>query len=229
MKWSNDTELFTLMHNHLFSAVIGDIMDKMGLLHQFLPPQIQPLQTDMILIGRAMPVLEADTYGDLSISSANPMMQKPFGIMLEALDNLKRNEIYICTGASPNYALWGELMSNRAVKLGAAGVVLDGYTRDTNGILQLGFPTFCYGSYAQDQGPRGKVVDFRCTIEMKGVVIKPGDLIYGDRDGVCVIPGDQEEEIIVRSIEKANGEKLVLKAIQEGMSSCEAFSKFGIM
>ncbi|MEM8891331.1 MAG: RraA family protein [Bacteroidota bacterium] len=227
--WKNDAELISLMKEKLFSAVIGDVMDKLGFLHQFLSPQIQPLRPDMLLVGRAMPVLEADCFGEISADSANPIMKKPFGLMLEALDDLKTNEVYICTGSSPNYALWGELMSTRAMKLGAAGAVLDGYVRDTNGILDLNFPTFTYGSYAQDQGPRGKVIDFRVPIEIDGVKINPGDWVFGDRDGVCIIPEEAEEEIIRKAIEKAEGEKLVQKAILNGMGAVEAFEKFGIM
>src|SRR5690606_23872803 len=100
---------------------------------------------------------------------------KPFGLMLEALDDLKRNEVYVCAGASPTYALWGELMAVRAQTLGAAGAVVDGYLRDTTGILSLNFPSFSYGSYGQDQAPRGKVIDFRIPIQMNGVLIHPGD------------------------------------------------------
>lgn len=228
-EWENDDELFQLIKQELFSAVVGDIMDKQGFLHQFLPPQIQPLDDDMFLVGRAMPVLEADTFGEQVPGTANALMNQPFGLMLEALDDLKKNEIYICTGASPHYALWGELMTTRALKLGAAGAVLDGYVRDTKGILSLRFPTFCYGRYAQDQGPRGKVIDFRLPIELRGVVIRPGDIVMGDIDGVCIVPQKDEVDIISLAIEKARGEKLVRKAIERGMSAGEAFKKFGIM
>ena len=83
--------------------------------------------------------------------------------MFAALDSLKPHEVYVASGSSPRYALWGELMSTRALHLKAAGAVLDGYVRDTLGIYALNFPTFGYGSCAQDQGPRGKVVDaVRC-------------------------------------------------------------------
>ena len=228
-EWENDDELFRLIKQELFSAVVGDIMDKQGFLHQFLPPMIQPLDDDMFLVGRAMPVLEADTFGEQVPATANALMNKPFGLMLEALDDLKKNEIYICTGASPHYALWGELMTTRALKLGAAGAVLDGYVRDTKGILSLRFPTFCYGRYAQDQGPRGKVIDFRLPVEIQGVVIRPGDIVIGDIDGVCIVPRKDEVDIISLAIEKARGEKLVKKAIENGMSAGEAFKKYGIM
>jgi len=228
-KWKNDDELFALMKEKLFSAVIGDIMDQEGYLHQFLPPAIQPLKDNMIVAGRAMTVLEADTLNDVSGCGPSDYVAKPFGLMLEALDDLKKNEVYICTGSSPRYALWGELMSTRAITLGAAGAVLHGYTRDSHGIISLGFPTFSIGRYAQDQEPRGKVIDFRIEIEMEGVLVHPGDIVFGDIDGVCIIPKQIENDVIYRSLEKVDGEKKVQKAIEQGMSACEAFEKYGIM
>lgn len=227
--WSNDEELFTLIKQELFTAVIGDIMDKMGFNHQFLPPQIKPLDDKMLLAGRAMTVLEADTFSENNFDSANPFMAKPFGLMLEALDDLKRNEIYVCTGASPTYALWGELMTARASVLGAAGVVVNGYIRDKKGIIEEQFPVFSFGSYAQDQAPRGKVLDFRIPIEMQGVRIEAGDIIVGDLDGVCVVPKEIEKEVFSKAIEKARGEKVVKIAIMGGMSAQEAFEKYGIL
>ena len=227
--WQSDQELFKLAREELFSAVVGDIMDTIGLQKQFLPPQIRPLRDDMVVIGRSMTVLEADVFAAQVDNSANSLMAKPFGLMLEALDDLKAGEVYICTGASPTYALWGELMSTRAMQLGAAGAVLDGYSRDTAGILNLNFPTFSYGPYAQDQGPRGKVIDFHVPIEISGVKILPGDIVFGDVDGICIIPQAAEEEVFVKSVEKARGEKLVRQAIEAGMSAVDAFRKYGIM
>src|SRR5256714_2511470 len=98
--WQSDDELFALARRELFSAVVGDVMDTLGLQRQFLSPQIQPLRDDMVLIGRAMPVLETDISAQAADDSAKPA--KPFGLMLEALDDLKPNEIYIATGASPS-------------------------------------------------------------------------------------------------------------------------------
>ncbi len=219
--WKNDSELFRLAKAELFTGVVGDVMDKLNLRRQFLPPQIQPLASEIVVIGRAMTVLEADCFEEGA---------QPFGVMLEALDDLKANEVYICTGGSHRYALWGELMSLRATRLGAVGAVLDGYSRDTKGILEQGFPCFSRGRYAQDQGPRGKVIDFRVAIEMEGGVrIEPGDVIFGDVDGVCVIPAKAEREVFTRAIEKARGEKAVREAIEAGMSAQGAFKKFGIL
>jgi regulator of RNase E activity RraA len=224
-RWNNDDELFQLMRRELFSAVVGDIMDQLGYQHQFLPPQVQPLRVDMVVAGRAMPVLEADEGEEI----APHLVTKTFGLMLEALDDLKPNEVYTCTGASPTYALWGELMSTRAKKLGSAGAVVNGYSRDTKGILELDFPTFSYGRYAQDQAPRGKVVDFRVPVKMGEVLINPGDIIFGDLDGVCVVPREIEEEVMRRALEKASAEKTVQKAIEDGMSVVEAFARYKVM
>lgn len=230
--WKTEAEMYALIRRELFTAVIGDVMDKMGLQRQFLPPRVGPLRDDMVVIGRAMPVLEADVFeemGAAGLAGVNPTMAQPFGLMLRALDDLQAGEVYVCAGGSPRYALWGELMSTRALRLGAAGAVLNGYSRDKPGILQLNFPTFSWGSYAQDQGPRGKVIDFRCPLEIEGVRVQPGDLIVGDLEGVLVIPAAAVAEAISLAVEKARGEKLVRKAIEDGLSATAAFEQFGIM
>jgi len=149
--------------------------------------------------------------------------------MFEALDSLKENDVYICTGSSFAYALWGGLMSTRALKLKAAGAVLHGYSRDTNEVEKLSFPTFSIGTYAQDQGPRGKVIDYNVPIEINSIRIQPGDIVYGDRDGVLIIPKEIEKKAFEGAIEKARGEQLVKEALEAGMSTVDAFEKFGIM
>lgn len=226
--WENDDELFAMMKKELYSPVIGDIMDKMHYFHQFLPQKIQPINTGMVVAGRAMPVLEADAFEELS-QGQNPIMSRPFGLMLEALDDIKKNEVYICTGSSPLYALVGELMCTRMRILGAAGAVVNGFHRDTKGIEDLEFPCFSYGRYGQDQGPRGKVIDFRVPIEMEGVRINPGDIVFGDLEGVVIIPKEIEVEVIQRAYEKATGEKMVAEAIKGGMGAVESYAKHGIM
>jgi 4-hydroxy-4-methyl-2-oxoglutarate aldolase len=227
--WKSDDKLFAIVQRELFTCVVGDVMDKLGLQHQFLPPQIQPLRQDMVVIGRAMPVLAVDVFVEKIAGSANKLMDKPFGLMLEALDDLRAGEVYVATGGSFRYALWGELMSTRARYLRAAGAVLNGFVRDANGIEALDFPTFCRGLYAQDQGPRGKVIDFRTVVEIEGVRIAPGDLIFGDREGVLVIPSEVEVEAIEAALAKASTENRVAIAIREGMGAREAFETFGVL
>ena len=227
-QWKNDKELFALMKTYLYTAVVGDIMDEMGLQNQFLPQRIRPLKENMILVGRAMTVLESDLVSD-GCGTHNPALGGSFGLMLDALGDLKEDEVYVCSGSSDTYALVGELMATRAKQLKAAGFAVNGFIRDTLGILDLEIPTFSYGSYAQDQAPRGKVLDYRVPILVGQVRVNPGDIIFGDIDGVLAIPQAQEKEIIQRAYEKATGEKTVGEAIKAGMSAKAAFEKYGIM
>lgn len=87
-EWNDDKELVSLIKGELYTAVVGDIMDKMGYTHQFLPPHIRPLRDDMFVAGRAMTVLEADVYDNQGTSGTNPVLKRSFGLMLEALDDL---------------------------------------------------------------------------------------------------------------------------------------------
>ena len=221
-------DVMTALTRDLATAVVGDVLDQMGFRRQFLPPEIRPLTDTMKIAGRAMPVLEADFDPDHP-SPPGPYANKPFGVMLEALDDLKPGEIYIASGGSLSYALWGELMSTRAMHLKAAGAILDGYIRDATQIEGLGFTVFSRGLYAQDQGPRGKVIDFRKPIEIGGVRVAPGDLLFGDREGVLVIPREAEQEAVRRALEKSATENKVGDAIRAGMGAAAAFAKFGVM
>jgi len=227
--WKSDEELFEVAQKELFTCVVGDTLDKQNLLHQYLPPQIQPLSRDMVLIGRAMPVLSGDVFQEKIEGSANELSAKPFGLMLEAVDDLNQNEIYVNTGSSPRNALWGELMSVRARKRGARGAVLNGYVRDTKAILAMEYPTFGFGSYGQDSAPRYKVHDFRIPIEISGVLIRPGDILFGDIDGVVVIPSEVETETFSLALNKMRGERSVRRELEEGSSAVAVFKKHGIM
>ncbi len=227
--WHSDEELFELIEAELFVAVIGDILDELGYRHQFLPPYIQPLRADMRVLGRAMTVFTADYPGGIMDGGQSEWSRMPFGLLFRALDDLKANEVYVCAGGSPEYATWGEIMTTRARYLGARGVVLDGYSRDTDGVLQQNFPTFSRGCYAQDSGARSRVLDFRIPIEIGQASVSSGDLIIGDRDGVLVVPRELEAEAIALSLEKARTENLVQAAIEQGMSAEEAFSTYGVL
>ena len=223
----NDEELFRTIRERLFTAVIGDVMDTAGLDRQFLPPDIRALSPDSVVVGRAMPVLEADCRGD---TVAHSGQQDGFGLMFRALDEMKAGEVYLCTGASLRYALWGGLMSTRARLLGAAGAVLDGFHRDTREILALGFPVFSRGAYAQDQRRRGRVIDYRCPVEFgNGTRVDPGDIVVGDVDGVLVIPSARAEEIVSAALAKVAGEDAVRGMIERNESTGSVFARTGIM
>lgn len=219
-EWFNDAELFALIAGDLYTPVVGDILDDLGFTHQFLPQPIQPMREEMKLAGRAMPVLMIDVYGKQA---------QPFGKLTEALDQLQSGEIYLASGGEMRCAYWGEILTATAKKRGAVGAVINGFHRDTPQVLSQNWPVFSRGRFAQDSGVRTQVADFRCPIEVGGVRVAPGDLVFADLDGVLIIPRQVEAEVIQRALEKARGEKLVRKDIEAGMSSTAAFRKYGIL
>lgn len=223
----DDDALFRLVRETLFTAVIGDVMDAAGLTRQFLPQSIRALQPDMVVVGRAMTVLEADCAGEQVGHSGQA---EPFGLMFRALDQLRPNEVYVAAGGSLRYAFWGGLMSTRAKALGATGAVLGGCHRDTREILGLGFPVFSTGAYAQDQRLRGRVVDYRCRVEFdNAVVVDSGDLIVGDLDGVLVVPAAHVQDVIQAATAKVQGEDRVRAMLGRGMTTEAIFAETGIM
>ena len=224
----DETTLFATIRAHLFTSVIGDVLDVAGLTHQFLPPSIRCLQPGgPMLVGRAMPVLEADCFGDKLVAEQRT---DPFGLMLRALDDLKPGDVYVTSGASPRYALWGGLMSTRAKALGAAGAVMDGFHRDTREILQLEFPVFSTGSYAQDQRLRGRVIDYNCPVEFANAVrVDPGDIVVGDVDGVVIIPKAHAEAVVADAVAKVRAEEKVRDMIGRGQSTQSIWKEIGVM
>lgn len=215
-----DRDLFDLFRAELYTPVVGDILDTLGCYHQFLPQPIQPMRTEMKLVGRAMPVLMIDVYGEQA---------EPFGKLTEALDQMAPGDIYLASGGAMRCAYWGEILTATARMRGANGAVIDGYHRDTPQVLDQDWPVFSRGRFAQDSGVRTKVIDYRCRIEVGPVTVQPGDLVFGDLDGVIVIPREYEAEVVERALEKVRGEKLVRKEIEAGMSSTAAFAKYGIL
>jgi regulator of RNase E activity RraA len=216
----SDRELFRLVEERLYTAVLGDILDSLGYYHQFLPPEIRPMLPEMRVAGRAMPVLVADVFGPQT---------KPFGLLTEALDSLQPGEVYVGRGGTAPAAMWGEILTATAQTRGAVGAVVNGYHRDSVKVLAQGFPVFSTGSYAQDSSPRTIVRDFGVPIEIGGVSVRPGDLVVGDLDGVLVIPREVEDEVVERALEKASAESLVRVAIEAGMSATDAFAKYGVL
>ena len=231
--WANHEEMFRLMKEKLYTPVVGDILDKAGYRHQFLPAAIRPLETmapcslidqtepdnRMKIAGYACTILTCEVFGE---------QEKPFGYMTEALDQLKENEVYVATGAK-NSALWGELLTATARTRGAGGAVLDGYSRDTPQVLGQNFPVFCSGCWAQDSSIRSYVRDMRCPIEIGQVTIHDGDIVFGDIDGVLIIPREIAEQVLEDALKKAAGEKNVRKEIENGMTATEAIAKYGIL
>jgi regulator of RNase E activity RraA len=216
----DDNSRFQQVKDLLYTPVVGDILDGLGCFHQFLPQPVQPLRESMKVVGRAMPVLMIDVHGE---------QKQPFGKLTESLDQLQDGEVYIAGGGNMRCAYWGEILTATARSRGAVGAVVNGYHRDTPQVLEQNWPVFSRGRFAQDSRVRTQVADYRCPIEIDGVWIEPGDLVFGDLDGVVIVPRKHEEEVLTLAMEKALTENVVRKEIENGMSSTEAFSKFGVL
>jgi regulator of RNase E activity RraA len=204
----------------LYTAVIGDVMDVLGFQHQWLPSDLRGILPEMTVVGRAMPVLIADRFDN---------SKKPFGLLTEALDQLEPGEVYLARGSRIDCSAWGEILTATARGRGAVGAVVDGFHRDTHKVLAQDFPVFSRGAYGQDAGPRSSVIDFRVAVQIGQVSVTPGDLIFGDIDGVLVVPQAIEDEVIERALAKATAENTVRAAIERGMSSTEALRTYGVL
>lgn len=215
-----EVALFAAAREKLYSAAIGDVLDSMDLHRNFLPARIRPLTPDMVVVGKAAPVVVSDGIGT---------GDRPAGKLFEALDSLSEGDVYITNGGSSEYALWGELLSTRATHLKAAGAVMNGHHRDTAGILSVGFPTFSWGAWAQDIRYRGVVVDWNVPIEVGGIPVRPGDIVFGDRDGVLVVPARLAEAVFRLALEKVETENKVRDAFRRGMPAVEAWDTYRVM
>jgi regulator of RNase E activity RraA len=215
-----DADRLRLVRDTLYTAVVGDVLDELGHAHRFLPPSIRALRPDMKIAGRAMPVLITDVFG---------AQRAPFGRLTEALDQLQPGEVYLARNGRTPCAAWGEILTATARTRGAAGAVIGGFHRDTTRVLEQDWPVFSRGAYAQDAGIRASVVDYRISVEVAGVLVRPGDLVLGDVDGVVIVPSAVEEEVLERALVKATAENEVRRAIEGGMSSTQAFATFGVL
>jgi regulator of RNase E activity RraA len=215
-----DAERLALVRDRLYTPVVGDVLDQLGRTHQFLPQAIHALRPDVVLVGRAMPVLITDVF---------EAQRSPFGRLTEALDQLEPGEVYLARNGRAQCAAWGEILTATARARGAAGAVIDGFHRDTIRVLEQDWPVFSRGSFAQDAGIRTSVVDYRVPLEIDGVLVSPSDLIFGDIDGVVVVPRAVEDEVLELALTKAAAENVVRQAIEDGMSSTDAFATYGVL
>jgi len=202
----------------VYTAVVSDELDKMGYRDQVMRPDIRPLVPEARLCGYAHTVLCVPVYS---------LPDEPYKLEMASVDAVKRNDV-ICVSRTDG-SFWGELLSTAATYRGSRGIVIDGYTRDTQAIIEMGFPTFVRGIYMADSLGRIDVSAFGVPVVCGGVTVHPGDLILGDYDGVVVVPNAIAEEAITRAEAKARGENQVREQLAQGMSVEEAFRRFGIL
>ena len=205
----------------LYSAVISDVLDDLGYRNQTLDTGFYPLTEDMVLLGRSFTVIAAKVFD---------VPAEPYKLQMKAVDSIQPGEVFVVTtGEDDSSAFWGELLSTACRARGGQGALVNGLSRDTKKIKEMNFPVFTKGNKPTDSKGRIDVTHYQVPVEISGVRILPGDIIFGDVDGVVIIPQAVEQEAIEKAIEKVSGENLVRDALQDGMLCTEAFKTFGIL
>ena len=207
----------------LYTAVLSDTLDSMGMLNQVLEPGITPLDDSSILCGWARVGLYLPIYHD---DPAVNVYEKE----LELIDSLKPGEVpvLVCHGLK-KIAPWGELLSTRATYLKSGGCLTDGSVRDVKLIREMKFPVFAGNIGPLDTKHRGKLVWNDVPGKIHGVNVNSGDLVFGDVDGVVVIPKESVEIVLEQSLKKVSEENIVRKKLEKGDTLKKIFAEHGIL
>ena len=219
--YKDDQRMFDIMQKKLHAAVISDILDSLGAREQAMRADICPIYQGAVVVGRACPVIVADTF---------KINDDPYRSEIEAIDSLKANDVAVwCTNRSTRTCIWGELLSTAARARGARGAIIDGYTRDVAQITAMKFPTFATGRKPVDSAGRSIVIDHGCPVCCGDVLVNPGDIIFGDIDGVVVIPKELEKKVIPLTLEKVKKENLTRNELLKGTMLRDAYDKYKIL
>ena len=208
----------------LYSAVLSDVMDGLGLTNQALKPFVRPLDEQLVLFGRARTGLYMPRYQALP-------GEDPYDVEIALVDDLQPGDVavFACNGPTDRIAPWGELLSTAAQVRGAAGCVTDGLVRDVKPIRAMGFPVFHGGIGPLDSKGRGKMMEMDCKVVCAGVELAAGDYVFGDADGVVIIPAAAAEEAIAKALEKVAAENRTRDELLAGRTLRDVFDSFGVL
>jgi 4-hydroxy-4-methyl-2-oxoglutarate aldolase len=218
-----DREHIARIRGDFFTALLSDCLDGVGERDQAMPFHIRPLDDSLVMVGRARTAAFMEVW---HVEEGT----NPYELEMVLVDSLKPDEIPVfACGNSGRVAPWGDLLSTAAMARGAAGAVMDGCVRDTRAIRKAGFPVFHGGIAPLDTKGRARVMAIDIPISCAGVRVCSGDLLFGDADGLVVIPQRVEEEVLHAAEEKLRGERTTLAELREGASLREVFSRYGIL
>ena len=208
----------------LYSAVLSDVMDGLGLMEQALKPFVRPLDDSLILFGRARTGLYMPRY---QVADG----EDPYAIEIALVDDLQPGDVavFACGGPTDRIAPWGELLTTAAQVRGATGCLTDGLIRDVKPIREMAFPVFHGGIGPLDSKGRGKMMEMDCRVICGGVAVAAGDWVFGDADGAVVIPQAAAEETFAKALEKVQAENRTRDELRAGRSLREVFDRFGIL
>lgn len=220
-EFATEREMFDLMAQRLAAAVISDIIDALGFCDQVMRSKIRPLYPEALVVGWAMPVLYAEVF---------EVPEKPYQREIEVVDSLKANDVLV--GYAPvtaKAALGGSILSTAAKAREARGIVIESMTRDVKQITNMTFPVFTTGVSPLDAKSRRRVFAYRCAIECGGVLVEPRDIVFGDADGVVVIPQDVAAETVQDALRRVAVEHLTEEKLNKGTLLREAYAKHGVL
>ena len=208
----------------LYAAVLSDVMDGLGLMEQALKPFVRPLDDKLVLFGRARTGLYMPRY---QVAEG----EDPYEVEIALVDDLRPGDVavFACGGPTDRIAPWGELLSTAAQVRGAAGCLTDGLVRDVKAIREMGFPVFHGGIGPLDSKGRGKMMEMDCRVVCGGAVVAAGDWVFGDADGVVVVPQAAAEEVFAKALEKVAAENRTRDELRAGSSLRAVFDRFGIL
>jgi regulator of RNase E activity RraA len=221
MARSDETLRFDRMERVLYSAVISDALDEVGLRNHTLNRLIRPLREQMVLAGRAFPIIVSEIY---------EVKDEPYKMIIEALDSLKKNQVpLLATNNCVTTAMWGELLSTASRARGARGTIVDGLSRDTRKILAMRYPVFCTGMMPTDSKGRAEFIEYDCPVHSGDAVVRPGDIVFADYDGSVAIPFEAEDDVLKIAYTKATKENTVRRELLRGKLLREAWAKHRVL
>ena len=213
-----DRKLMDNIRNILSSSMLSDVLDDFGYKNQVIKDLLPNISGNKFL-GRAK---------TLKIRELRP--GEDFKGIYEALysyETIVPNDVILVQNTVPDYAYFGDLNANLAIRSGASAVVIDGKTRDSNEVSKMGLPVYSRGYTCQDVRNRGTLESVNKKITIRGVEVSPGDLIYGDIEGVISIPSSIEKIVIDEIYKRARIEKSILVDISLGIEPSELVVKHG--
>lgn len=215
---------FKRLSSELYSAVLSDVMDEFGLAKQAMKPFIRPVDDSLVMMGRVRTGLFAETY-------AVREGENPYEVEIALLDDLKPDDVCVlaCNGPTDRIAPWGELLTTASMARGAVGCVTDGLVRDLRHIKRLAFPVFHGGIGPLDSRGRARMIEMDTLVECAGVAVRSGDIVFGDIDGVVVIPQQQAPKILDRAMEKVKSENSTRDELRRGSLLKDVYKKYGVL
>jgi regulator of RNase E activity RraA len=225
MTFADDAERFSFVRENLYVAAVCDALDAMGRRRQAMHQRLRPLLPDRHSCGF---VGRARTFRWMAADHV--VEDDPYGLEIEAMDSLGPGDVAVhSTDRAGTNAPWGELMTSVARRNGAVGCVCDSQVRDCNRIIEMGFPVYCAGIRPVDSQGRGRVTAYDVPITCGEVLVRAGDLVFADFDGVVVIPADIEDEVLERAREKAGKESASRAELRKGRTLREVYDEYGVL